>query len=83
MYDKPTGCLCIIGSMTQTLRAQRMLASAAIPTDAVKADTGRGGRGCTYALSFSCTQRENVRRILTGGGVRIREITEAREYGLP
>ena len=82
MYYNPGGCLCIIGSMTQTMRAQKLLASVAIVADAVKADTGKGGRGCTYALSFSCTQKENVRRILTGGGIRIREITEAREYGL-
>ncbi len=82
MYNEQKGCLCIIGSMTQTMRAQRLLSAAAIPADAVKADTGRGGRGCTYALSFSCTQKENVRRILANGGVRVREITEASGYGL-
>lgn len=82
MYNQRKGCLCIIGSMTQTMRAQRLLAAAAIPCDTIKTDTGRGGRGCTYALSFSCTQSENVRRILEGGGIRIREITEAQAYGL-
>ena len=82
MYNEQRGCLSIIGSMTQAMRAQRLLAAALIPTEVVKADTGSGGRGCTYALSFSCTQKENVRRILSGKGIRIKELTEARDYGL-
>ena len=82
MYNQRKGCLCIIGSMTQAIRAQRLLAASAISADTVKTATGRGGRGCTYALSFSCTQSENVRRILQNGGVRIKEITEAQAYDL-
>ena len=77
MYTERKGCLAIIGSMTQAMRAQRLLHAAAIPSDTVKVDTGSGGRGCTYALSFSCTQRENVRYTLQKGNVRVREITEA------
>ena len=76
MYNQQRGCLAIIGSMTQALRAQRLLAGVAIPSDTVKAN-GNDGRGCTYALSLSCTQVENARRILMKGGVRVREFVEA------
>ena len=82
MYNQRKGCLCIIGSMTQTMRAQRLLAAAAIPCDTVKTSTGRNGRGCTYALSFSCTQSENVRHVLQKSKVRFGEITEAQAYDL-
>ena len=81
MYNERKGCICILGSVTQAMRAQRLLASAAIPADTIKV-TGNGTRGCTYALSFSCAQNENVRRILEGGGIRPKEITEASRYDL-
>ncbi len=71
MHKDQEGCMCIIGSMTEALRAGRVLAREAILADTVKADTGR--RGCAYALSFSCTQLNNVRRILEKNGVRVKE----------
>ena len=80
MYNERKGCLAVIGSMTQTMRAKKMLTASAIPADTVKTDSGRGGHGCTYALSFSCTQQENVRYILEKSGVRVREIAKASDY---
>jgi hypothetical protein len=68
--------------MTQAMRAQRLLAAAHVPADVIKADTGSGGRGCTYALSFSCTQKENVRMLLSSKGIRVKALTEARDDGL-
>ena len=71
MQKKTMGCTCVIGSMTQTIRAQRILSAAAIPTETVKADLPSGKRGCSYALSFSCTQSRNVQALLEKNGVRI------------
>ncbi|MBE6588567.1 MAG: DUF3343 domain-containing protein [Ruminococcaceae bacterium] len=72
MHKDLEGCACIIGSMTETLRAQRALAREAILADTVKADSGKSRRGCAYALSFSCTQQKNVQRILEKNGIRVK-----------
>ncbi|MBQ9773783.1 MAG: DUF3343 domain-containing protein [Clostridia bacterium] len=72
MHDDFGGCMAIIGSMTQAIRAQKVLAKAAIRTDVVKADTGESRRGCVYALSYPCAQEANVRMILSRDGVRVR-----------
>ena len=72
MHEYESGCLAIIGSMTQAIRAQRVLASAAIRAEVVKADAADARRGCAYALSYPCTQGANVRAVLKSGGVRVR-----------
>ncbi len=72
MHDSQSGCLAIIGSMTQAIRAQRVLANAAIRAEVVKADTGENRRGCAYALSYPCAQGANVRTSLKSGGIRVR-----------
>lgn len=67
-----SACECIIGSMTQAMRAQSVLASAAIRAKIVKADSSRTGRGCAYALSFPCIWENDVKRILRDAGIRVR-----------
>ncbi len=71
MHDYHSDCTAVIGSMTQTMRAQRVLANAAIPTEIIKADSAVIGRGCAYALSYSCVQDGNVRTILRRAGIRV------------
>ena len=67
------GCLAIMGSMTQVLRAQKVLADAAVRADVVKADSAHTRRGCAYALSYPCSQENNVRTILSSAGIRVRD----------
>ena len=67
------GCLAVVGSMTQVLRAQKVLAGAAVRADVVKADSAHTRRGCAYALSYPCSQENNVRSILSGAGIRVRD----------
>ena len=67
------GCLAVIGSVTQTLRAQKVLLGAAIRAEVVKADSAHTRRGCAYALSYPCSQENNVRTILSGAGIRVRD----------
>lgn len=67
------GCLAVMGSMTQTLRAQKVLADAAVRAEIVKADSAHTRRGCAYALSYPCSQENNVRTILSGAGIRVRD----------
>ena len=73
-------CLAVMGSMTQTMRAQKVLADAAIRTEIVKADSAHTRRGCAYALSYPCLQENNLRTVLSGAGIRIRDFY--RENGL-
>lgn len=75
MHDHHSDCTAVIGSVTQTMRAQRVLANAAIPTEVIKADSAVTGRGCAYALSYSCVQDGNVRTILHRAGIRVRGFT--------
>ena len=67
------GCLAVMGSMTQALRAQKALLDAAVRADVVKADSAHTSRGCAYALSYPCSQEGNVRPILSAYGIRVRE----------
>ncbi len=65
-------CIAEIGSMTQAMRAQRALASDAIPTTVIKSNSTNSGRGCAYGVSFACAQGENVRNALARAGVKVR-----------
>ena len=65
-------CVLGIGSMTQAMRAQSVLASAAIRTEIVKAESEGTRRGCAYALSFPCLWENDVKAILAGAGIRTR-----------
>ena len=67
------GCLAVVGSMTQAMRAQKALAGAAVRVEVVKADSAHTHRGCAYALSYPCSQENNVRTILGNAGIRIRD----------
>ena len=72
-------CVCVIGSMTQTMRAQSVLASAAIRAEVVGADSSKNGRGCAYALSYPCIWENDVKRILRDAGIRVRARYEERQ----
>ena len=66
-------CLAVIGSMTKVMRAQGVLAAAAIRAQVINIASKQGSSGCAYALSFPCAQAENVKRILSSAGIRVRE----------
>ena len=66
-------CLVVMGSMTQAMRAQKVLAGAAVRAEVVKADSAHTRRGCAYALSYPCSQENNVRTVLGSAGIRVRD----------
>lgn len=68
MHEYLSGCYSVIGSMTQTMRARRVLERSAIRAEIVKADAAH--KGCAYALSYACAQDGNVRNILSRAGIR-------------
>lgn len=65
-------CLVVIGSLTQTMKAQSALSNAAIFSRVEKADSSTARRGCAYALSYPCSQEANVRAVLRGAGISTR-----------
>ena len=69
-------CVAVIGSMTRAMRAQQVLLSAAIRVEVIKADSAQSGRGCAYAVAYSCHQEENVRRVLREAGIHPRGFYE-------
>ncbi len=72
--DRPTGiCTAVIGSMTQAMRAQAVLAEAAIRAGVTKISSAQSHNGCAYGVDFSCTQSGNVRIVLEKAGVRVRQ----------
>ena len=75
MKDQQSGCIAAIGSVTQAMRAQKVLAGEAIRTNLVKT-SGNSHRGCSYALSYSCSQDANVRAILARARIRVRDTEE-------
>lgn len=73
MSDSLVGCSAAIGTVTQTMKAQKILANAAIPSAVIKYDGTHKSKGCIYGLSFSCAQAGNARTVLEGGGIRVRQ----------
>ncbi len=71
MTRKHSGCSAEIGSVTQAIRAQNALASAAIPSNVIKSQSS-SRHGCVYGVSFSCAQENNVRTVLTNAKIPVR-----------
>ena len=69
----PDTCTAVIGSMTQTMKAQSVLATAAIRAAVTKLSSTKSQTGCVYGLDFSCRQSQNVRQILSDAGIAVRQ----------
>ena len=63
----------MIGSMTQAMKAQSILAEAAIRAHISKISSSGAAGGCAYGVDFPCTQSANVKMILNRAGIRVRE----------
>lgn len=66
-------CTAVIGSMTQAMKAQSLLADAAIRASITKISSSMTHNGCAYGVDFPCTQSANVSTVLERGGVRVRQ----------
>ncbi len=69
---QPTGnCQIELGSMTVAMKAQTVLSHAAIPSTVIKLESS-SRRGCSYGLSFSCLQENNVRAVLSTNRISVK-----------
>ena len=74
MKENSSTCSLSIGSITQAMRAQSVLGSAAIPTTVIKYDSARAGnRGCIYGLAFACSQKRNIETVLSQERIRVKQ----------
>lgn len=69
-------CHVAIGSVTEAMKAQRILSGVAIPSEVTKIDKARRRGGCIYGVSFICAQEKNVRSILYSSGISVKESDE-------
>ena len=65
-------CTVGIGSVTQALHAQSVLARAAIYSRVEKLDSSATKQGCAYGVTYACSQEAAVRRALRDSGIRTR-----------
>lgn len=69
-------CILTTGSVTQAMKARRILAEYSIPANTTKISTSQNKRGCVYGIEFNCTQMTNIRRILGNAGISFEEYAE-------
>ena len=69
-------CTAVLGSMTLAMRAQALLAEAAIRSAVGKVSSAKGTGGCAYGVDFPCTQTSNVATVLQAAGIRVREYVQ-------
>ena len=73
MKDLFSECRIEIGPMTLTMKAQKALSGAAIPSAVIKNDSSFSSRGCSYGLRISCAQRVNAQSVLSHEGIRVKK----------
>ncbi|MBQ9086496.1 MAG: DUF3343 domain-containing protein [Clostridia bacterium] len=73
MMEKSGSCTAELGSMTHAMKAQRALANAAIPVTVYKSESSSSRRGCSYGIRYSCPQEKNVRTVLAGARITVKE----------
>ncbi len=66
------GCSAVTVGLTAAQRAQKVLASAAIPSSVGKIKASDAHHGCSWCVNFSCNQRENVKTVLSSAGINIK-----------
>ena len=73
MKEAQRDCSAELGSLTYAMKAQKALAAAAIPSTVVKSESSSSRRGCTYGIRFSCQQEQNVRTVLGGARIGVKQ----------
>ena len=66
-------CFAELGSVTYAMKAQKALSAAAIPCSVIKHESASSRRGCTYGISFSCLQANNVRTVLSASRISVKQ----------
>ena len=62
-------CTLSLGSMTQALKAKRLLSRSDISVSVKKLSTSDRDRGCVYGIEFPCELSGNIKAILAKNGM--------------
>ena len=65
-------CIASFSSQTYAIKAQRTLASNAIPCRVVKLDGEKSKKGCAYGVEIPCSLLENTKTIFEKSRIRAR-----------
>lgn len=71
-----SNCTIITGSVTQAMKAKRILAEHSIAVEVTKLSAIRNQKGCIYGIAFPCGHRGNITRILGNAGIPFEEFRE-------
>ena len=66
-------CSAELVSETVAIKAQRVLADLAIPSNVIKVGHPSSRRGCAYGISFDCNHKNNVERALRNAGIGVKK----------
>ena len=73
MTDRKGSCEAELGSMTQAMKAQKILSDAAIPSTVYKTEASSSRHGCSYGIRYACSQEKNVKIVLSQARVTVKE----------
>ncbi len=65
-------CIASFSSQTYAIKAQKALATSAIPCRVIKLDGEKSKRGCAYGVEIPCSLLENSKIILEKSRIRVR-----------
>ena len=68
-----TNCIFTIGSVTQSMKAIRLLSANSIPAKSIKLSNSNSRSGCVYGIEFNCRYSENIKRFLSAANIRFEE----------
>lgn len=77
MKETLRDCFAELGSVTYAMKAQQALSTAAIPCTVIKRESTSSRRGCTYGISFSCLQKNNVKLVLERARISVKRWDES------
>ena len=73
--EDPRGiCTVVLGSVTSAMQAQRVLANASIFGTVTKVSSSSDARGCAYGIEFPCSQKDNLRLVLSRADISIKKM---------
>lgn len=67
-------CILITGSITQAVKAKKLLLAHSITADVTKLASDM--QGCRYGVRLPCIQKDNAQRILHAEGIHCEDYTQ-------
>ena len=64
-------CTAALGSLTNAMKAQRVLSEAEIESNIVKLEASMTRKGCAYGVEFPCDLIKTVRSLMNAKGISV------------